>query len=92
MAYFWTNSQTDAFSLLPQRAFSLFNESEKTIENFTMSFMLYDSDGNIVGEEAFDIEDESSGTIRYMVFIQHFLNIIYIHFYSIESQYNNTFW
>ena len=26
--------------------FSLFNESEKTIENFTMSFMLYDSDGN----------------------------------------------
>ncbi len=26
--------------------FSLFNESEKTIEDFTMSFMLYDSDGN----------------------------------------------
>ena len=26
--------------------FSLYNESEKTIDNFTMSFMLYDSDGN----------------------------------------------
>lgn len=37
---------------------------------------VYDPDGNIVGEEAFDIEDESSGTIRYMVFIQNFLNVI----------------
>ena len=26
--------------------FSLYNESGKTIDNFTMSFMLYDSDGN----------------------------------------------
>lgn len=26
--------------------FSLFNDSDKTIDNFTLSFMLYDSDGN----------------------------------------------
>jgi len=37
---------------------------------------VYDLEGGIVGEEVFDIEDESSGTIRYMAFIRSFLDSI----------------
>ena len=37
---------------------------------------MYDLEGGIVGEEVFDIEDESSGTIRYMAFIRSFLDSI----------------
>ena len=37
---------------------------------------VYSPEGNIVGEEIFDIEDESSGTIRYMAFIRSFLDSI----------------
>lgn len=42
----------------------------KTVHN------VYDADGNIVGEELFDLGMESSGTIRYFSFIQNVLNML----------------
>lgn len=37
---------------------------------------IYDEVGNIIGEEAFDLKYESSGTIRFLSFIQEILRII----------------
>jgi len=42
----------------------------KTVHN------VYDEKGNIVREEKFDLDMESSGTLRYLSFIQHILNRI----------------
>ena len=42
----------------------------KTVHN------VYDEEGNIVGEEFFDLRLESSGTIRYLSFIQNVLNML----------------
>lgn len=37
---------------------------------------IYDSEGNAAGEELFELNMESSGTIRYFSFIQYILNIL----------------
>lgn len=42
----------------------------KTVHN------VYDNNGNILKEEKFDLELESSGTIRYFSFIQYILNML----------------
>ena len=52
------------------------SEEERTSYRIKTIHDVYDQEGNIVGEETFDIEDESSGTIRYMAFIRSFLDSI----------------
>lgn len=37
---------------------------------------IYDNEGNIIGEEAFDLKHESSGTLRFISFIQEILRIM----------------